>query len=58
MNGRIEIKRLHVIIPMDLFLKLRETNLLHDIDELVTNHLYDKVEEKEERRENEGRRIS
>lgn len=49
-NKRIEIKRLHVIVPMDLFLRLRQVNLLHDVDELVTTNLYDKVEEEEKRR--------
>jgi len=46
-NNRISLKKLHVLIPENLFRELQETGILYDnIDERVANFLYDCVEKK------------
>ena len=41
---KMELSRLHCVIPKSLFLELRETGLLKDIDNVVSQCLWDVVE--------------
>lgn len=46
MSERIELKRIHATIPAPLFYELKNNGLLDDFDTLITDFLYDKLEEK------------
>lgn len=46
MSERIELKRIHATIPAPLFYELKNGGLLDDFDTLITDFLYDKIEEK------------
>ena len=46
MSERIELKRIHATIPAPLFYELKNIGLLDDFDTMITDFLYDKIEEK------------
>ena len=46
-NSEIGVKRLYVVIPLPLFQRLKEGNLLSGIDSTVTRLLYRELESRE-----------
>ena len=49
-NSEIGVKRLHVVIPLPLFQRLKEEGLLSGIDSTVTRLLYRELENLEDRK--------
>lgn len=45
----IEVKSMHIVVPKELFFKLRDSGLLHEVDELATKCLYKEIERREEK---------
>lgn len=45
----IGVKRIHVVVPKDLYFKLRDGGFLDVVDEMATKGLYDEIERREKR---------
>lgn len=54
-NKRFEITRLHLAIPKPLLYELRKYGLMDDIDNVVSELLYEKVEDLKWREKNDGK---
>lgn len=50
MSVAIRFKKLHCVVPEELFDDLREFQLLRDIDSIVSELLHEKVEELKSKR--------
>ena len=42
------VKRIHIVIPKDLYYKLRDGGFLEIVDDMATQGLYKEIERKEE----------
>lgn len=43
----IEVKRIHIVVPKDLYFRLRDGGFLDVVDEMATKGLYEEMERRE-----------
>ena len=48
MTEILGVKRIHIVVPKDLYYKLRDGGFLNIVDDMATQGLYKEIERKEE----------